>query len=162
MKRDFRHIFNIGVVLVVLGAVVLAMGFTRQARLLPLSIGIPLLILAIAQMLIDFYKVWTDKKKSVPAEKKTRGDRSLFLKEINISLWVLGLFGSIYIFGFIATAFFYTLLYLKLHSGCGWKISLGVSAGSLVFLYVVLISAFGLSLHDGIAITALRKAFITY
>lgn len=87
---------------------------------------------------------------------------SVFAKEIVVSLWVVGMFVSLYLFGFILTTFFYTFLSLKVRSRFSWISSLGVSAGCLAFLYGVLITALNVELYQGVVTIALRKALLGY
>lgn len=163
MKISFRHIFNLSVVVLLALYVVTAMGYNRQARLMPLVISIPILILAVWHTVIDFSA--DRKKKTVSVKEKAAalpaGSNGL-KKEVAIYLWVVFLFVSLYLIGFIATTFLFTFLSLKVRSRYSWKSSLGVSAGSLVFLYVLLIKGLQVDLYAGVITLALRKAFWGY
>ena len=166
-ESSFRHLFNLVVVVILAAAVIMAMGYNRQARLMPLLIGIPILILAIVHTMLEF-------RDHIPAEKEVkisekpyspdgRGtERSEFAKEVAISLWILGLFVSIYLFGHLITTLFYTFLALKIRARFSWKISLGVAIGSWAFIYFMLVKLLQASLYDGVVVMAMRKAFWGY
>jgi len=160
--KSFRHLFNLGVVFVMALIVITALGYDRQTRLLPLIVSVPVLILAIAQTIQDFRasKEKTKKKKEEAGEEEEK--KGLFAKEIIVSFWTVAMFISLYLFGFIATTFLYTFLWLKFHARYSWLSSLSVSGGSLAFLYIVLIYALNVQLYDGVVIIALRKAILGY
>lgn len=164
MKLSFSHAFNIGIVLVMTAVVVMAMGYNRSSALLPLLVSVPVLIFSLAQTIIDFRKnrgpaAVVERNVSVQDAKDTK---KKFAKEIEVSLWVLAMFISLYLFGFVATTFFYILLSLKVRSGFGWKVSLGVSSGCFAFLYFLLIGILKVDLYEGVITVALKKIFLGY
>lgn len=162
MKFSFRHLFNVGVVVIMALSVITALGYDRQTRLLPLIVSVPVLILAVILTIQEFLesKGKAQKKKEEDGEEEEKA--GLFAKEINVSFWVLGMFVSLYLFGFIATTFFYTFIWLKFHARYSWLSSLSVSGGSLAFLYIVLIYALNVQLYDGVVTIAVRKAILGY
>ncbi len=161
MKFSFRHVFNVGVVVIMAAVVVTALGYDPQTRLLPLIVSVPVLILAVILTVLEFRE---SMKEGHEEKKKDKGEEggNRFRKEVVVSLWIVAMFLSLYLFGFIATTFFFTFLSLKVRSGFSWTSSLGVSAGCLAFLYGVLITALNVELYDGVVIVALRKAFLGY
>ncbi|MEW6670127.1 MAG: tripartite tricarboxylate transporter TctB family protein [Thermodesulfobacteriota bacterium] len=166
MKLSFRHIFNLSVVVLLAVYVITAMGYNRQARLMPLVISIPILILAIWQTVLDFTA--ERKFKEPPSKTSARAPEAPAAavgevnKELRVYLWVIFMFVSLYLVGFIATTFLFTFLSLKVRSGFSLKSSLGVSVGSLAFLYVLLIRGLHVDLYPGVITLALRKAFLGY
>jgi hypothetical protein len=166
MKISFRHIFNLSVVVLLVVYVVTAMGYNRQARLMPLVISIPVLILAIWHTVLDFMAErklkQVQSRKTPPASEAPAAVESELKKEIIVFVWVIFLFVSLYLIGFIATTFLFSFLSLKIRSGFSLKSSLGVSVGSLVFLYVLLIKGLQVDLYPGVITLVLRKAFYGY
>jgi hypothetical protein len=163
VKFSFRHLFNVAIVVISAMIVVTALGYESQAALLPLIVAVPTLIMSIALTILEF----KEDRKAPAQEEKEEGAgkeeaKSTFAKELNVSIWVIGLFVSLYLFGFVATTFFYTFLTIKVRSGFGWKVSLGVSAGTLAFLYILLIYALDVELYQGVVVIALRKAILGY
>ena len=166
MKISFRHIFNLSVIVLSAVYVVTAMGYNRQARLMPLVIGIPVLIMAVWHSVLDFMA--EHKKKQAAARKIPVAvdapveAEGVWKKELTVFGWVVFLFVSLYLIGFVATTFLFTFLSLKVRSGFSLKSSLGVSVGSLVFLYVLLMKGLQVDLYSGVITLALRKAFYGY
>ncbi len=164
IKFSFRHVFNIGAVAVFAVAVIMALGYNRSAALMPLLIGIPILILAVLQTVLDLRADLTAKGAAGKEQEPGAAEeaRRVFSKEVNVSLWVLGMFVAIYLFGFLSTTFFYTLLSLKVRSGFPWKASLGVALGGWAFLYFLMVQLLQVDLYAGLVVIAARKALLGY
>ncbi|MBI4632499.1 MAG: tripartite tricarboxylate transporter TctB family protein [Deltaproteobacteria bacterium] len=159
MKFSFRHLFNIGIVVIMAMVVITAWGYDEQTRLLPLIVSVPVLIMAVILTIQEFRE---SLRKGAEKKEKEEAGESVFAKEVNISIWVVAMFISLYLFGFILTTFFFTFLSLKVRSRFSWVSSLGVSVGCLAFLYLVLITALNVDLYQGAVTIALRKAFLGY
>ena len=54
MKFSFRHLFNVGVVVIMAAVVITALGYDSQTRLLPLIVSVPVLILSIILTVQEF------------------------------------------------------------------------------------------------------------
>jgi hypothetical protein len=158
MKFSFRHLFNVGVVVIMAAVVITALGYDKDTRLLPLIVSVPVLILSIILTVQEFL----GSKGGASKKKKEHGGPEVFKKEIKVSIWIVAMFLSLYLFGFIATTFFFTLVWLKFGARFNWGPSLSVSAGSLAFLYIVLIMALNVELYEGVITLALRKAILGY
>jgi hypothetical protein len=166
MRLSFRHVFNLIVVVLLALYVVTAWGYNRQARLMPLVVSIPILILAVVQTINDFRA--SGRKSGGPAKteaytgaKEEEGKRK-FKKEVSAFLWAIGLFLGLYLFGFIISTALFTFLSLKVRSRFGWKPSLGVSVGCLAFLYIVMVYGFNVDLYPGSLVLMARKALYGY
>ena len=166
MKFSFRHVFNLIVVVLLSIYVVTAWGYNPQARLLPLVVSIPILILAIGLFITDLR---ASRQASGVAEgvKLPTGNvevppKGKFKKEVNAFVWAISLFIALYLFGFIITTALYTFLSLKVRSHFSWRSSIGVSVGCLAFLYTVMIYGLRVDLYTGSVILALRKVFYGY
>jgi hypothetical protein len=163
MKLSFRHLFNVGVVIIMAMIVITALGYDSTTRLLPLMVSIPVLIMAVILTIKEFLaELRKGPHKKMDNEEGEEAGKSVFAKEITVSLWIVAMFASLYLFGFIFTTFFFTFLSLKVRSRFSWLSSLSVSAGCLVFLYGVLVTALSLELHGGVVTLALRKAILGY
>ena len=160
--KSYRHLFNVGVVVILALIVITALGYDRQTRMLPLIVSVPVLILAIALTISDLRESKGKASKKKEEDGKEEEKKGVFAKEVKVSIWTVAMFVSLYLFGFIATTFFYTFLWLKFHARYSWLSSLSVSGGSLAFLYIVLIYALNVQLYDGVVIIALRKAILGY
>ncbi len=168
MKSSFRHVFNIAVVVLLAIYIITAMGYNPTARLMPLVVSIPIFILAVLNMIGDFRK--QGRRAVSPQISESRSEvsaqptvgRESRRKELVIYLWVVSAFVSFYLLGFVISTFLYTFLCLKVRSRYPWGISLAVSAGCLIFLYVVMIYGLKVDLYQGKIILMLRKAFFGY
>jgi predicted secreted protein len=166
MRITFRQIFSL-IVSILLGIyIVTAMGYNPQARLMPLVVSIPIFLLSIWQTLHDFRmavrRTGMDQEERPAGESTSAPQEKLFKKELSVSLWVISVFVSFTLFGFILTTSLYTFLSLKARSRMGWKPSLGVSIGCLAFLYVVMIFGLRVDLYPGRLILIARKALYGY
>jgi hypothetical protein len=166
MGISFRTLFNIGVVAALAVVVAVSLGFNSQARMFPLWVGVPTLLLAIVHAIIDFRESARAKVKAKKGKEPAPADdqeaKKVFAKEINVSLWVIGMFASLYLVGFLYTTFFYTFLCLKVRSQFPWKVSLGVAAGCWAFLYFLMVQLMDVGLYEGVVVLALRKAILGY
>jgi hypothetical protein len=162
MKFSFRHVFNVTVVVLLAIYVVTAWGYNPQARLMPLVVSVPILILAIVQMISDFRKGGGPAKAKTITKEDEVAEKKKFKKEVNAFLWAIGLFLGFYLFGFVITTALFTFLSLKVRSRFGWKPSLGVSVGCLAFLFVVMVYGLNVDLYPGSLILMARKALYGY
>jgi Na+/melibiose symporter-like transporter len=162
MKFSFRHVFNVTVVVLLAIYVVTAWGYNPQARLMPLVVSVPILILSIVQTISDFRKREEPARAKATTKEKEVTEKKKFKKEVNAFLWAIGLFLGFYLFGFIITTAFFTFLSLKVRSRFGWRPSLGVSVGCLAFLYIVLVYGFNLDLYPGSLVLLARKTLYGY
>jgi len=159
MKFSFRHIFNLLVVVLLLIYVITAMGYNRQARLMPLVVSIPILILAIIQTIRDFR---ASRQTASERDEAKPPDKVRFAKEVNAFLWAISLFVAIYLFGFVLTTFLFTFLALRVRSRFSWKSSVGVSLGCFAFLWIVMVYGLKVDLYPGSVMIMLRKAIYGY
>ncbi len=166
MRFSFRHNFNLIVFVLLLIYVITAMGYNSQARLMPLVVSIPILILAAIQTIRDFRinrpTAGVPEKKGASNGDEKGPDKGKLKKEVNAFLWAISLFVSLYLFGFILTTFFYTFLALKVRSRFGWKSSVGVSVACFAFLWIVMVYGFRVDLYPGSVILLLRKSIYGY
>lgn len=166
MKFSFRHVFNLIVVVLLSIYVVTAWGYNPQARLLPLVVSIPILILAIGLFISDLRASRQASGVSggvkLPISHVEVAPKGKFKKEIKAFVWAISLFVALYLFGFIITTALYTFISLKVRSHFSWRSSIGVSVGCLAFLYIVMIYGLRVDLYMGIVILALRKVFYGY
>ena len=166
MKITTRLLFTFGLVVFLAAFNLVALTFNYQARMMPLIIGVPVLLLAITQLVMEIRKATgavTAEPKAAPKETTEETAARPGRRRLATTYgWVLAMMGLIYFLGFIITTFLYPLLYMKIVGGRSWKLSAGISLGALVFLYVVMINGLNVDLYDGIVITTLRKSFAGY
>ncbi len=140
-------IFSLGALIFCIVFVYQAQEWRLQARLYPWAIGVPMVVLALAQVILDFLGVGDKKqadstpmdyqftKEIDPAVAKSRA--------INMFSWIVGFFLSIWLLGFNITIPLVVFSYLKIQSRERWGISLVLTAiawGVFYFLFVRLLT----------------------
>ncbi len=162
MKITNRLFFTIGLVVVLAAYVSVATTYNYQARMMPLIIGVPVLLLAVSQLVLEFRESAVPDKE-MPEEKAKEANASAGRPHsIKVYGWVLAIFCAIYLFGFVITTLAYPLLYIKFVGGRSWRLSAGISLGTLAFLYVVMINGLNVELYEGLVVLALRKMIYAY
>ena len=119
-----------------------AFTFPGEARFLPLVIGIPGLVLCIAQLLIEL------RGKPDPDEKvHTSEDR---IAELKMFGWFFAFIAGIILFGFPYAGPVLVLLYLHFSWGEKWYVSLGAAAFAFAVLHGLFDYVLGLPLFEGL------------
>jgi hypothetical protein len=142
----------------------LALDLGRLARLAPLVIVIPTLVLLVYQLGLDLVswpavskgRSWTmdlpgagrlgeaqaKLERSTEAMRRSRRELSMFF-------WVLLMFALIFLFGFSFGVPLHTLLYLKVRSGESWLLSTAMTSGMWALLYGVFGLLLPVRLYEG-------------
>jgi hypothetical protein len=134
-----------------------AEGWRLQARLYPWAIGIPMLILAIIQVILDLKGV----------ERKQKDDAApmdfQFTQEIDPALarkrtlnmfgWLVGFFIGIWLLGFNITIPLMVFGYLKIQSGEKWWLSLTLTAVAWFSFWGLFVWLLNLPFPDGVIIS---------
>ena len=138
MRFRARFLFTLSIVAVSAYAVIAAKDWPLGTRLFPWVIGIPVFVLALAQLAVEFYQ----SRRTRNSAKEDTGDLQIDLnmssllvarKAGNFFAWLLGFFFCIWIFGFFVAVPLYGFLYLKLQAKEGWWLSLALTLGVFVF-----------------------------
>lgn len=147
-------IFSFGALIFCIVFVYQAHEWRLQARLYPWAIGIPMLVLAIVQVILDLRGAG-DKK---PPESSTPMDYQ-FTKEIdpdvarrraiNIFCWIFGFLVSIWLLGFNITIPLLVFGYLKIQSGEPWGLSLGLTVAAWLAFYSLFVRLLTLPFPEG-------------
>ncbi len=125
--------------------VIISLGYAPDARLAPLVVGIPGLVLCIIQLFIDVRAAGA--MRSPPVQDGT------WRRAAQLMGW-FGLFTlSCILFGIPFTALVPVFAFLKFDQKESLRLSLGLSAGFALALYVVFEVVLGFSLFGGIALT---------
>ena len=147
-KPPFTLKFNPGVILTLVFFLIFGIGVAQaaqwdiQARMFPWVIGFPTVVLCFCQLFGDLFQ------RRVPgAEEDVRGgmdlpvDRSVPMtvvisRALNTLFWILGLFGAVFLFGFVVSVPVFVLLYLAVQAREPIKVSL-ISSLSVLFVIVL-------------------------
>jgi hypothetical protein len=110
-----------------------------QARLYPWAIGIPMLVLAIVQVILDLKGVVakeTVNAAPVDMQLSERTDPALARRRtFNIFSWIIGYLLGVWLFGFGYCVPLIVFLYLKVQSRESWLLSGGLALIAWLFFY---------------------------
>lgn len=131
-------LFTLFVAVVAAGMVYTAKDWPLGTGLFPRSVGVPVLVMALIQLVIDGYR----SMRTTASQERETGDlqvdwtmsaAEVAAAGLTFAAWLLGLFFSILLLGFFITVPVFTLLYLKYQAREGWPLTLWLTAGMLVF-----------------------------
>jgi len=126
MRPSGPVLFGAGLAVVAAYAVYAALGWPAKAALFPLVMGIPLLVLAVAQVLLEL------RAAPAPAEPAGAGSRALA-----VFAWMVGFVALVLFGGFAAAVPIFVFLYLRLDSREGWLLSGVLAAAAWGFFHLV-------------------------
>ena len=163
MKFNDRTLFTLGVFVLVLAFLVLSLDYQPRARLVPLIIAVPTLLLTLLQLLIDMspaggrrfsflqeYDLFgIDAGRVAAPSGEGRPAGTVFRRELNFAAWLLLLMALIYFLGYLVTIPLFLVLFLRLRSSESWLMTLSITAATWAFVYVVFIVIMGAPLHEG-------------
>lgn len=138
MKFKPQTIFSLLVIVFFIVFLYEARGWRLQARLFPWAIGIPMLILALVHIFLELTGLdGNDSSDGAPMQYQptyTADSAVIRRRTLNIFGWLFGFLGLIWLAGFSVSIPVLCFLYLKVHSGEGWPLSLLLTAAAwLVF-----------------------------
>src|SRR5665811_688770 len=124
-----------------------ALSYPREARLMPLLIGVPTLVMCILVLVGEKYPVLLRRldvsimefsKESIDASKEASKEREERRQEVRKLLGILGwigaFFAAIYLVGFLIGVPLFVLAFLSIYARSGWRTSLVIVAGTWVFV----------------------------
>ena len=137
MRRNARDtLFTLVLLALVAAAVWEARGWQIRAGLFPNAIGIPLLLLLIAQLALVLTRGSMPSQPAMAEGRQVEADPATVRRRVlSITFWLLAFAGAIWVLGFPIGSTLATLAYLKLAAREKWPISLAVSAGILTFFW---------------------------
>jgi hypothetical protein len=137
--------------------VYLAQDWRMQARLYPWAIGIPMLILAIVQVILDLKGI-----QAKPQSDATPMDFQ-FTKEIDPATakkraiimfsWLLGFFFGIWLLGFPIAIALMMFTYLKIQGGESWGLSIALTIIAWLVFWGLFVKLLTLPFPEGLIIT---------
>lgn len=164
MKLNDRTFFTLGVFVLVLGFLLLSLNYQPRARLVPLIIGVPTLLLTLFQLLIDmipavgrrfsFFQDYDlfgiETSRAAEPAQESRPSGSVFRREINFAAWLLLLMALVYFLGYLVAIPLFLVLFMRLRSSESWLMTLSITAVTWAFVYIVFIVVMGAPLHPGV------------
>ena len=130
-----------------------------QARLYPWAIGIPMLVLALIQVILDVRGVERKQRDDVtPVDfqmTQTVEPEIALRRTINIFMWFFGFFFGIWLLGFSITIPLMVFSYLKIQSNEKWWLSLTLTAAAWFCFWGLFVKLLNLPFPDGVIFTVL-------
>ena len=157
MKVRPQAIFSFVFLIFFIVFVYQAQEWRLQARLYPLAIGIPMIILAIIQVILDWKGVERKQQDdAVPVDfQMTQTVEPALAKRRAIVMfsWFLGFFLAIWLLGFSITIPLMVFTYLKIQSNEGWIISIVLTVAAWLVFYLLFVRLLTLPFPDGLIFT---------
>jgi len=150
MRRG-RILFSLFLIAVAAYAVYSAWGWTFKARLFPLSVSIPLIVLAATQLLLDLFgKAETANGPSVELEFGADVAPDVARRRASgIFAWIVGFILIVLLLGFPLAVPLFIFFFLKLQSRVSWWQSATLTAGAWGFFYGLFQWLLHLPFEDG-------------
>jgi putative tricarboxylic transport membrane protein len=127
-----------------------SLGFGFRAGLFPWVIGGLVLALAIVQLVLELRGLRESRSMaSVMAGEEDLPTSVIYRRTVGICGWVLGFFGALWLLSIAIAVPVTTFLYLKVEAGEKWPISLVVTAGLWLFLYVLFVYTLQIPFPEG-------------
>ncbi|MEE8076945.1 MAG: tripartite tricarboxylate transporter TctB family protein [Candidatus Binatia bacterium] len=133
-------LFTLLILLIFFGGVFTARQWQFQARLFPWTIGIPALLLCVAQLAMDLFRTTeSDDPDDVSGLMDLPVDRSVPVsvvvhRAVNSFGWIIGFMLVIWLIGFIISVPLFVLLYLLIQAREKLWVSLVYTGAMLIFL----------------------------
>jgi hypothetical protein len=150
---------------VAVGAIIPATQWPFRTALFPITIGIPVFLVALTDLVLSM-----SRKKEIPlkesstkrpeissaAEVKVEDPAVTLRRTLSIFGWILGFLLLILLVGFEIAAPLYVFLYLKLEGKEGWKLTLIITAATFVFFYGLFVWILNTHFEEGWVFEGLR------
>jgi Tripartite tricarboxylate transporter TctB family len=156
LKLRPAAIFSIGWLIFFIVWVYLAKDWRLQARLYPWAIGIPMVVLAIVQVILDLKGVQRKQADAAPVDFQFTQNLDPALarrRTINIFSWIVGFFLGIWLLGFVITIPLLVFTYLKIQAGESWVLSAALTAGAWLVFYGLFVRLLTLPFPQGLVLT---------
>lgn len=128
-----------------------------QARLYPWVIGIPMVILALVQLILDLKGIERKQQDAAPVDfqfaQTTVEPAVAKRRAITMFAWFFGFFIAIWLLGFSITIPLMVFTYLKIQSNEKWLLSLTLTAVAWVFFHTLFVRLLHLPFPDGLVLT---------
>lgn len=140
-------------------ATVTALSYPEGAKLFPLAIAIPSLVLAVVLAFISLRSRGTTiaPRAPDPDEDPTLTPKERTRRTSAIALWILGIFAAVYLLGFLVAIPLSAVTYLRFAARESWATSVGVAAVCWALVFGVFDRLLHLPLPPGELIRFLQR-----
>ena len=156
MKFKPQVLFSLVILIFLIVFVYEAKDWRMQARLYPWAIGFPMIVLALVHIYNELSGKVNKPKESTavatPTDYQfTQGiDKNLARRRtINIFCWIFAFYVGIWLIGFSYMVPLFVFVYLKVQSGEGWGLSIGLTAGAWLIFWGLFTRLLSLPFPDG-------------
>lgn len=132
MTRRWDRAFALALAAVFAVAAYMALAWSEIARLFPLAVAVPGLILALLAIVLP--------ARTEPAEPDEQDElpaRELVRRTATTIAWILGFFAAVYLLGFLISIPLGAIAYMRVIGQEPWPTTLAVAAGCWVFIYAL-------------------------
>lgn len=132
MTRGWDRAFAFALALVFAVAAYLAFEWSETARLFPLAVAVPGLVLALLAIVLP-----TRTGPAGAAEEDELPARELVRRTATTIAWIVGFFAAVYLLGFLISIPLGAVAYMRTIGRERWATTLGVAAGCWAFIYAL-------------------------
>lgn len=128
MRISGAALFSLALAAMAGYAVIAALAWPFKAALFPLTMGIPLVLLSLVQLVLDLRDL------EQPAESDSHIARR---RTLAVFAWMAAFIVLVLLFGFPITVPLFVFSYLVVQSRAGWGLSIALTAAAWGFFHVV-------------------------
>ena len=148
MKIVNGHVITAAIMVAIFASMVgMATQYPPNARMVPLVIGIPGIILCLIQLISEILASY---RGQLSADGSNTTSSSELIRELKFFLWFPAFIASVLLFGFFLTTLVLVFLFLRMDQRESMKLALSLSIGGAVILYLVFELMLGLPLYTGL------------
>lgn len=130
----------------------------RRSGLFPLVVGVPILLLAIGQLVVEARGLRSTAVREVEPHADDQVPRELVAQRTaGIIATILGFVVAVWLFGFIVAVPLVTFLYLKIVAQERWPISVWLSTAAGVSFYAIFVLGLGVPAPFGVLLGPLLE-----
>ncbi len=123
-----------------------------QARLYPWAIGIPMIVLAVIQVIMDLKGIEHKQQDAAPVDLQTTVNVEpavAFRRTVNIFSWFIGFFLGVWLIGFSITIAVVVFSYMYFHGKEKLVLSATLTAIAWIFFYALFVKLLTLPFPEG-------------
>lgn len=158
-----RQIFVLALLAFAAVMIYATVGLSEVARLVPLAVLVPTLVLLVIQLCLDLAPDFVQKHSAIErkdvfgiekmrlkaGENAANAAASRGRRELSVFLWIAFLPILMFLLGSLIALPLYLLVYLKVRSKERWLLSISLAVGMFGFLYGAFVAVLHLRLHEG-------------
>jgi len=149
VSRKAEWIFSLFLLLLFVFLFIVTWRYAFRARLVPLVLLAPALILTGVQVVLSWRKGGEARNRREQEGEEGYEIDAPFDQEMKVLLWFVFLAGGVWSFGFLIAAPVFLILFLRWWGREGWFLSLSLSALTTLAIYLIVEVGFRIILYRG-------------